>query len=1005
MKPVLGMISALLLGSLCWAQPDRIAASIDSARSTRLTGTVHSAARKEFDQGEVPATLTLPYVTIALQPSAAQRAELQQLLQQQQDHASLNYHKWLTPEQYADRFGLSSSDIHKLTFWLQTQGFTIVQTARGRNWIAFSGPAAFVENTFHTQIHYFNVQGQQHFANATDISIPQALSGIVAGISGLNDFAPKPMGIRTRPVTDFFPLVLQSDYTLGSGHFLAPDDIATIYDLTPLYNASIDGTGMKIVVVGQVDISSSLTDIDNFRSVFGLQKNDPQQTIVTGSPNPGTDSGDLLESKLDVEWAGAVARNATVLFITAATTANGVFAAAQYAIDQNLAPVISMSYGACESLNASFLPANEDVMKQANTEGITFVTSSGDTGAAGCDDPNATVAVQGLAVNYPASSPEATGVGGTEFSADSSNPALYWNTNNSATGASAISYIPETSWNDSALRGSLAGSGGGASSCQSNGCESGFPKPTWQSGTGVPGDKVRDVPDVSLTGSADHDGYIICASGSCASGVGVNPTIVGGTSATAPVFAGIVTLLNQSVGGKGLGNINSTLYQLAQTPSNGVFHDITTGSNIVTCTPGTPISDPVALRCPSTGTFGYKATVGYDLVTGLGSVDANNLVCQWSGKACSSTALTIIPNQFNVPGSVNSVTLTATLSAVQGSGTPTGTVTFMNGIGKGATQIGSATLNSGTATITYDPSALKVGLYPFTASYGGDSTFTASNSPAENLTVGIPTTSTLSIAPASVMVGASASVTFTTTVTPQSGSGTATGTVTFSNGSTNLGSATLSGGTASFIYNPASLAGGTYAITAKYSGDSTFVTSTSAAQNLNVSDFAIAANPTTLVVTAPGQSAATAISISNLGGFSGSLSFSCSGLPSGASCTFASLSANSETLTVTTTGSSAKLHRNLGNKFLYAFALPGLMGILVLPASRRKRAYVPKKWMIVVALLGVSTLSISSCGGGSSSTPPPVSGTPTGNSTVTITATSSGAAAITHKITITLTVE
>ena len=1002
MRPVLGMISALLLATFCSGQPDRIIGNVDAARATRLLGTVHSSAKHELDQGEVPATLTLPYITIALQPSAAQQAQLRQLLEHQQDPTSANYHQWLTPEQYADRFGLSRNDLEKLAFWLKTQGFTIVHTARGRNWIAFSGPAAFVENTFHTQIHYFNSDGKQHFANATDISIPQALSGIVAAVSGLNDFALKPMGIRPRPASDFFPLVLQSDYNLGSGHFLAPDDIATIYDLLPLYSAGIDGTGMKMVVVGQVDVSASLSDIDNFRSVFGLKKNDPQQTIVPGSPNPGTDSGDMLESKLDLEWAGAVARNATILFITAATSANGVFGAAQYAIDQDLAPVISMSYGACESLNASFLPANEGFMTQANTEGITFVASSGDTGAAGCDDGNAKSAVEGLAVNYPASSPEATGVGGAEFSADSGNPALYWSANNSATGASAISYIPETAWNDSASRGSLAASGGGASSCDATNCPGGFSKPTWQTGTGVPKDGVRDVPDVAVSASADHDGYIICSSGSCASGIGVNPTIVGGTSASAPVFAGIVTLLNQHVGGKGLGNINPTLYQLAQTPSNNVFHDITTGSNIVSCTPGTPSTDPVRLQCPSSGSFGYKATSGYDLVTGLGSVDANNLACEWGGKACSSTALTIVPNQFNTPGS-NSVTLTATVTASQGGGTPTGTVDFL----QGSTKVASAVPvdATGTATTPYNTVSLtQVNIYPFTASYSGDSTSTASVSPIENLTIGITTATTMSASPASVVVGGSGPVTFSSTVTPVSGTGTPTGTVTFSDDSGTLGSAGLSGGKASFTYNPAKLAGGTYSVTAQYGGDSAFVTSTSAAQTLNVSDFAITAVPTTITVPAPGQSGATAIAISDLGGFSEALSFSCSGLPSGATCTFASLSANSETLTITTTGSSARLHHGLSGKFLYAFALPGLLGLLVLPATRRMHTYGSRRWLI--ALLAVSTFWITSCGGGSSSsTPPPVSGTPAGNSTVSITASSAAPIAITHKITVTLSVQ
>jgi subtilase family serine protease len=238
------------------------------------------------------------------------------------------------------------------------------------------------------------------------------------------------MGIRELGPAEFFPMIAQPSYNIGGLHYLAPGDIAIIYNLTALYNLTpaTDGTGMKMVVVGQVDVSKSLSDIDDFRTNFGLTKNDPQQTIVPGSPNPGTNSGDMGESKLDLEWSGAVARNATILFITAdAASSGGVFTAAQYAIDQNLAPVISMSYGGCETLNVSFIPTFEPILQQANMQGISFFASSGDEGAAGCDANSAKVATGGLEVNYPASSPEVTGVGGNEFNEGSGN---YWGANN-----------------------------------------------------------------------------------------------------------------------------------------------------------------------------------------------------------------------------------------------------------------------------------------------------------------------------------------------------------------------------------------------------------------------------------------------------------------------------------------------------------------------------------------------------------------------------------------------
>jgi len=1101
MRRALGIIPTLLFASLCFAaQPDRISGTIDSSRSIVLTGSVHAKAQPQFDQGPVGASFELPYITMVMQPSAQQQADLQQLLKQQQDPASPNYRQWLTPEQYADRFGVSQNDIEKLSVWLRSQGFSIAQAARGRDWIAFSGTAALAESAFRTQIHYFNVDGEQHFANATDISIPQVLAGVVAGFRGLTDFGLRPMGIKQPGLADFFPLILGPSYDLNGAHFLAPDDIATIYDITPLYNSNINGTGMKMVVVGQVDVSASLSDIGNFRSAFGLTTNDPQQTIVPGSPNPGTSSGDMTESKLDLEWAGAVARDATILFITADTSVGGVSAAAQYAIDQDLAPVISMSYGGCESSNVTFIPSNEVEQQKANSEGITFLASSGDTGAAGCDANNATVATGGLAVNYPASSPEVTGVGGNEFNEGSGN---YWKTSNGTNGGSAISYIPEMAWNDTLSRNSLSASGGGASSCgQTSGstCLNGFAKPTWQAGTGVPSDGVRDVPDVALTASPDHDGYIICdsgAGGSCAaSGVGSNPLIVGGTSASTPVFAGIVTLLNEFLGSKGLGNINPTLYQLAQNTSNGVFHDVTSGNNIVPCTPGTPSGFPKSLQCPSGGSFGYNAGAGYDLVTGLGSVDAHALAVNFSG---SATTTTLTSSENPLLPSTASVTFTATVTTT-GSTAPTGTVSFNDGattIGTGTISAGKATFSSSslsagghsitavyagdsknapstsavliqtiegkgtspttttilpsqgsvaygtstsftatvtttatpTATVTFldgttplgfstfssttstsgtatfTSSALTAGTHSIFALYSGDSTNASSESATAASQTISPAATTTTLAAVSSPVNAGASVTLSATVSYAAGSPPNGETVAFKDNNTGktLGTGKLAGGSASF--SSSSIAGGSYAVVASYPGDANLAASTSTpAQTLNVQDFTVSANPTTVSISAPGQSGSTTITITPLGGFSQTLNFNCGVLPSEATCTFASAGTNSETVTIATTAASGwKRPFGRGSNIFYAMLLPGVVG-LVLPASKRSR----RSLLSLLVVLAVLMLWMPACGGGSGgggggNTNP---GTPTGSSNVTITASTPGTGSvISHSVTITLSIQ
>jgi subtilase family serine protease len=894
------------------AQPNRITAPIDGSQTVVLQGSVHAQARPEYDQGAADPSLPLPYVVMVTKPSATQQAVLEKLLAEQQDPASPNYHKWLTPEAYADRFGLSPNDTEKISIWLRSQGFSVVQAARGRDWIAFSATAGLIENTFHTQIHRYRVDGELHFANATELAIPKALAGAVAGFRGLNDFRWKPMGVhQVVSPRAILPVILGPLFTTGGGsngsNFLAPDDFATIYDLTPLYTAGINGAGMKLVVVGQVDVV--MADIQDFRSGFNLPTNNPTVTVVPGT-TPGTNKGDLLESDLDLEWSGAVARNASIIFVTS----NDVFSSATYAIDNDLAPVISMSYGGCESLNAAFIAANEPTMQKANAEGITFVASSGDSGPASCDDPAETEAAKGLAVSYPASSPEVTGVGGTEFSADVNNPGLYWNTTNGANGGSAIMYIPETSWNDAAQPpASLASSGGGKSSCHSSPCTTGFPKPSWQAGTGVPNDKVRDVPDISFSASANHDGYIVCSTGgppggNCPGGIGNGFLEVGGTSASTPVFAGIITLLNQQLGNTppaGLGNVNPTLYKLAQTPANNVFHDITTGNNIVPCV-------PLSSDCPKTGTpqYGYSATAGYDLVTGLGSIDVNNLFNNWNtSKVATTSVLSLTPTTISA-GSTQSIMLTAAVSPNSGSGTPTGAVAFLL---NGTTPAGTATLSQGSASLSYNPKSLKAGTNTFTAAYGGDVNF---------------------------------------------------------------------------------------------------INSKSSVMTVTVQDFTVAlpSNPTTVTVSAPGDKGTTTLTITPEFGFNQAVSFSCTGLPSEASCSASSVTPNGgpvmTTLTITTTAPSARLWPGTGGSGpFYALLIPGLLGVMLLPVGNGKGRLRQARLLGLIVGLVCVTLWLPACGGGTSTPPvPPNPGTPVGSSTVSVVAAGTNGAP-SHAVKITLTVK
>ena len=587
------------------AQSARIPRPIDGGRRLALAGNVSPRAKPEYEQGRVPASQPLSYVTLELGMTAAQRADLESLLAAQQTPGSPSYHHWLTPEEYADRFGVSQPDISLITGWLQSQGLAVAAVARARNWVAVNGSAGQVERAFGVELHHYLVDGETHFANPAPPTLPEALAGVVTHIRGLNDFRMKP---ASRPM----PLPaggVSPRYTSAKGnHYLAPGDLATIYNISPILNSGIDGTGQKIVIAGQTAID--LTDIQQFRAMHGLGARDPKVLLVPNTSDPGTVSGDLAEADIDIEWSGAVARNATIVYVYSPDVMQSV----QYAIDQNLAPVISTSYGLCE-LEMSRLETQslQTWARQANALGITWLAASGDTGGADCNDSRN----PGPAVDVPASIPEVTGVGGTEFLEGAGQ---YWSAANDANRASALSYIPEVVWNDSILDGTPSAGGGGASAL--------FNQPSWQLGAGVPVDGARHVPDISMAASADHDGYLVYTSGSL--------QVYGGTSVPAPAFAGLAALLNHYLiangaqSTPGLGNINPRLYSLAQT-AGAAFHDITAGDNIVTvkCT-----RTHVCSNAPA----GFPAGPGYDQASGLGSVNADQLFVAWAtGTASHST--------------------------------------------------------------------------------------------------------------------------------------------------------------------------------------------------------------------------------------------------------------------------------------------------------------------------------------------------------------------------------
>jgi hypothetical protein len=1113
-------VLCLLLSSLSYsAQQDRIAKVIDSSRTVALGNSVHAKARPEYDQGPVEASFKIQSIMLVTSPTAAQQKQLEQLLKQQQDPTSPNYHKWLTPMQFAERFGLSQHDLDQLTAWLRGQGFVIQSTAGGRNMVTFSGTAAAVQRAFHAEIHRYNVNGEQHFANATPLMVPSAFSGIIAGIHGINDFRMHPAShSRQGSGSDMHP-----DYYSGTTfpNLLAPADLATIYNIP----STLDGSGEAIAIIGRTDIF--LADINDFRSGFGLPAinassctsngngvitscNDPHfQYVLVGTDSTGKPdsivAGDIYEADTDIEWSGAVAPNALIVYVNSPD--GGIGSALSYALNPPAgtpipAPVVSVSYGECELQALGQIFTFEPLFQQAASEGITVVSAAGDTGSAGCDYvPNSARpfagATGGLAVSYFASSSYVVAVGGTAISlADDSypNPATnYWSTSNGTSGSlgfggTALQYIPEIPWNDneeffaycqnpvsgdtfcSSTTNTTPGwvsitsaqtaqedlwiytGGGGASNCFSRSagvCSSGNPQPAWQQHLVVPSAPagVRWVPDVSFLASPNFPAYILCSpqnpdtapptyTSTCSSGVDFAVShfrsIIGGTSVSAPVFAGMLALLNQYLAGPsspGLGDIHSRLYSLAATTAgtaNPAFHPITTGDNIVYCQGGTPSTQPSALQCPSTGPssgmMGYTAsnadpTTGYNLVAGLGSVNFNNLATAWTGSRSATTLTMSAPSATQINAG-QSVTFTATLSPANALGNVN---FFLNNSVAPFGTVALTSVDNGVATFT--TTALPAGTDNVTAMFTGDGSYMPSPmSSAATVTVLQPkfALSSGALSVIGVIVGQSTSATIT--VKPENGF---TGNVAFSSSSClglpagatcSFNPAITSSTTAVTISTLASTPVGTSSLTiAGASGsfsNSTTVTFAVLPKNVAYSlTSSLGASGTGTLVVEQGIPGTLNLNVQSSNGFVISsqtalpVSYSCSGLPAESSCTVTpnpSNSANPALMVLTTAPTTAANQSKRTTRILYSVIVPGLLGMLLVPGARKKR---PRSLqMLTLALmLAASTMWLGSCGASNSNHFTNL-GTPVGIVKVTVNATTGGSSPITSSYAFTLTV-
>jgi subtilase family serine protease len=801
------MTFGVVMGAQQAAVAPLVRGPVDDSVLTVLRGNTHPLAVAKYDRGMAPDDLPMQRMLLVLKRSSAQETALRKLLDDQQNSASPNYHKWLTPEEFGKQFGAGDADVQAVTAWLTQHGFGPAIVSKGRTVIEFSGTAGQVRDAFHTEIHKFDVNGDARWANASDPQIPTALAGLVAGVDTLHNFPRHSMARVAGPVsrdkkTGQFssgkPLFTFPGSNGGCGvpptycYGVGPYDFATIYNVASLWNASINGNGQTIGIVGETDINPQ--DVSDFRHFFGLPGT---KLIVThNGPDPGIlQDGEETESALDVEWSGAVAPGATVNFVvTAATnTSLGVDLSAQYIIDNNLTTIVSESYGACElGVGTAGNQFYNQMWQQAAAQGITVFVSSGDNGGAGCDSHSGspgTPSQFGLQVSGFESTPYNVSVGGTDFY-DWTTAPTYWNATNAATTlASAKSYIPETTWNNTCTNSvfgdvlgfsnsaeancnngqlynfvSTVGGSGGHSSCTTSdgqhpsSCTGGYAKPSWQTAL-TPNDGKRDVPDVSLyaaSGGPSGSFYVICEADLIQSGSSCDAQdpstqflAIGGTSASSPAMAGIMALVNQKNGGR-QGNANYVFYKLAgkQQPSgcnstsgsgsSCIFNDVTNGTIAMPCITGSPNCTTSTPGDEFGVLSGYATQTGYDRATGLGTINAANLVNQWSS-ATAPLAASIATLNSVTPSSIThgqSVSVSVTVAPKTGSGTPTGVVSLLGGPG-GTLGIDSHVLTSGTATwnTTALPGGGSSGTYALKAHYAGDSSYTASDSTPINVTV------------------------------------------------------------------------------------------------------------------------------------------------------------------------------------------------------------------------------------------------------------------------------
>jgi hypothetical protein len=860
-----GLAGLLLLRTAPFAQsqeteprsttPSRLVSPIDEHALVTLKGSVRQDLAAAPDLGPVEEGMQL-HLYLLLARSTAQQADLDNLLARQQQPTAPEYHKWLTPKQFGERFGASPEDIAKLSTWLESHGFQVRSVLNNASMIDFAATAGQVREAFHTEMHYFNIRGGKHAANVQDPQIPAALAPVVAGIKGLSKI----------PALTNHTKVRQSSYDTATHrwhiadatgthgpspefddgppyYFVTPQDFYTIYDVNPAFSGGELATKSTVAVIEESDIEYGTVngttgaatggDVATFRSLFGVPGTLNMHVYhgygTVACNDPGIDPlgiGEDEEASLDAEWINATAPSANLIFMSCDQSPdNGIFTSMAALIDNNLSDVMSLSYGETElAYSSTDYMAQDTLYTQAAMQGQSIFISSGDSGSDTADQDTNGTATSGLNVSAFAA-PTVTVTGGTDFSdnydvAEGGPPqSTYWSSTNSTYYGDALSYVPETAWNDSCASSILANDLGytGAGECGaigagadgsvvggSGGFSTHYAVPAWQTGISGYSGSFHSIPDIA--GFASSGGLwghtlIFCDSNPAYSGIDCSSSssfgLAGGTSFVAPYMAGVAGLLVDYTGSR-QGLLNPALYALGkaqytgpatatacysngQTSNTGVttglpaagciFNDVTTSNNDVPCRSGSTKCfvnsgdryGMLSLNGSSSLSVAYPSTPGFDQVTGIGTVNVHNLLINWDTAFTSTTALTASPTSIT---SSQSTELTATVTGGAPTGyvdTPpalTGTASFK----AGTTSLGNCTLSAGTCKLSVPGSALQSGANSVTATFTGSGTYPASTSSIVTVTVtaGTPSPATM-ISPTSDSTLGTSDVIFTWT--------------------------------------------------------------------------------------------------------------------------------------------------------------------------------------------------------------------------------------------------